>query len=109
MALPEGARPWDLIVRDGIAYVLLEAPGGDGRLVQVLASTDLIEWTEVLQFTAPTFARSFERLGDDFYFGLGCDVGNPEAWLQAELIPETGTLLRVQGARITLPQAGGGE
>ena len=38
----------------------------------------------------------------DFYFGLGCEVANPEAWRQAELVPETGTLLRVRAIHFTL-------
>ena len=72
----------------------------DKTVVKVIRSPvdKLTDWREVLQFSAPTFARSFEILNDDFYFGLGSEVGNPEQWRQEELNPETGQIIRIRHA-----------
>jgi len=96
--LPDGTRPWDWVARDGHVYVLLEAKAANGVRVKVLRShvEDLRAWEEVLCFDAPTFARSFEILDGDFYFGLGCEVDNPPHWKQEELHPATGDILRVK-------------
>ena len=40
----------------------------------------------MVSFRSATFARSFERLGGAWYFGLGTDT--------VELAPESGTILR---------------
>ena len=53
---------------------------------------DLNKWDEVLRFDADTFARSFELLGADFCFGLGCD---PEL-----LKDSTGTILRLPASAL---------
>jgi len=98
MPLPEGTIPRDLLVRDGAVFVLLQGPADRaGVQIRVLASRDLKKWIELLNFPAPTFARSFEILNRDFYFGLGCEVKKRSEWDQAELHPETGRLLRVRG------------
>ena len=41
--------------------------------VRVVATSDLGEWHEVLHFEADTFARSFEIVQGDMYFGMGAD------------------------------------
>ena len=46
----------------------------------------------MLRFDADTFARSFELLGADFCFGLGCD---PEL-----LKDSTGTILRLPASAL---------
>lgn len=80
---------YDLITIRSQVFALLGQPHSDGSSrVRVMASCDLLTWHEVLRFQAPTFARSFARLGEDFYFGLGAD-----AFVTA---PDSGTLLRVQ-------------
>jgi hypothetical protein len=96
LELPADGRPWDLIVRDGRLYVLLGSPVDDGHLVRVLASDDLEDWTELLRFHASTFARSFEYLDGYWYFGLGCEVADPENWTVEELHPDTGVILGVR-------------
>lgn len=98
--LPDHSRPWDLLVRDDGVYVLLESPADADVEVKVLRSKgpDLNVWDEVLHFSSPTFARSFEKLDGDFYFGLGCEVENPREWKDEELHPATGDILRVRAA-----------
>ncbi len=94
--LMEGARPWDLLVREGKAYVLLDSAADQAHIVRVMASADLERWEEVLRFRASTFARSFEMLDGAFYFGLGCEVRSPDDWQPGELHPDTGEILRVR-------------
>jgi hypothetical protein len=98
--LPDKYRPWDLLLKDGYLYVLLEDSSSDKTLVKVIRSpvNKLMDWSEVLQFSAPAFARSFETLDDDFYFGLGCEIKNSGLWKQSELRPETGQILRIKHA-----------
>ena len=94
--LPENVQPWDVLVRNGKAYVLLNSLEDHAHVVRVMATTDLEVWTEVLHFRAPTFARSFEVLDGDFYFGLGCEVADPDNWKAEELHPDTGEILRIR-------------
>ena len=86
--LPGGAMPRDFLVDSGKIYALASTqPAADKTRVHVFVSSDLNKWDEVLRFDADTFARSFELLGADFCFGLGCD---PEL-----LKDSTGTILRL--------------
>ena len=102
--LPQGTIPRDLLVRKNAVFVLLQGPAADknGVQIRVLASGDLDNWIDLLQLTAPTFARSFELLNGDFYFGLGCKVKFRSEWQQDKLHPETGSLLRVEGRWLPL-------
>lgn len=95
--------PWDVISRDGSAWVLAQKPVAHGFAVTVLESRDLELWTPRFTFRAPALVRSFERLDGDFYFGLGCDVERPASWSPAELAPETGLLLRLRRPTATAP------
>ena len=90
--LPEpAALPYDLLVRGETLFVLSAAPAaGGGYAVEVDATDDLVRWRKVLRFRSPTFARSFEESGGDFFFGLGCDYGAPS--------PASGRILRVRRA-----------
>jgi len=102
--LPETTIPRDILVRDGVVFVLLQGPvTKEGIRTVVLGSRDMKEWTEILTFTASTFSRSFEFLNGDFYFGLGCDIKLRSGWVQEDLHPETGRLLRVRGIYAILP------
>ena len=73
LLLPSGARPWDLLVRDHTLYILTDTSSPAGYTIQVLETQDLIDVTPELSVELPTFARSFEFLDDDFYFGLGAE------------------------------------
>ncbi len=97
--LPEGSRPWDIIHLDKTTYVLIDTPAEDGTTVTVMATRDMKRWRPLFTFAAPTFARSFELLDGDFFFGLGCEVKDPKKWDQKELKPETGNILRLRGGR----------
>ncbi|UCG59968.1 MAG: hypothetical protein JSU70_10690, partial [Phycisphaerales bacterium] len=103
IALPGPSKPWDLLVRDDGVYVLLESGAAGAVEVKVLRSQgpDLNVWDEVLHFSSPTFARSFEKLDGDFYFGLGCEVEDPRNWEDEELHPATGNILRVKAAFVS--------
>lgn len=84
-------NPWDLLVRDGVLYVLTAVESDTNQnmwLIRVTATHDLKAWQPLFQFESPTFARSFEYLNGTFYFGLGCETDDPR--------PETGSVLRVQ-------------
>ncbi|MGZ8158429.1 MAG: hypothetical protein ACXWT1_08605 [Methylobacter sp.] len=100
MLIPDKYEPWDLLLKDGYLYVLTSKKDGDDVKIKVLRSpvNDLENWDEVLEFTAHTFARSFEILDNDFYFGLGSEVENTKRWRQEELSPVTGQILRIRNA-----------
>lgn len=94
-AVTDVGDPWDHFVRDERLHVLVSRRRADGAYrVAVLETADLEHWTEVLNFRAPTFARSFEMLDGAYYFGLGSEVANPAFYQIEELRPETGRLLR---------------
>jgi hypothetical protein len=92
VTLPEAtAKPYDVLVRNNTVYVLASVRQANGQHVNlVYSSQNAIQWTELLRFTADTFARSFEELNGDFYFGLGSNV--------AAQSPVTGDIIRVPRA-----------
>jgi hypothetical protein len=84
--------PHDLLVYQGALYVLASDPEGSGQRIRVFSSHDGVSFTEVLNFLAGTFARSFEVVDGDFYFGLGTEAET--------LNPEAGRIVRVRGAAL---------
>ncbi|HWQ72230.1 MAG TPA: hypothetical protein VN370_07905 [Desulfitobacteriaceae bacterium] len=92
VVFPESAaKPSDLLVRDKTIYVLANVKNSTTSYTNIVyQSTDLQTWTEIFHFDTDTFARSFEELNGDFYFGLGCDTGY--------LPPSTGNILKVPEA-----------
>lgn len=98
IALPPDVLPWDIVVKNDIVYVLLAGKQTDGSyLVSVLSSAGLSSWAELFHFRSATFARSFELVDGDFYFGLGTGIGanqrDPSTW---EMSPAAGEILRVR-------------
>lgn len=83
------ALPMDILVRGNLVYVLAHVKNADNTYTNYIYKTnDLSTWGEVLEFKHATFARSFEELNGDFYFGLGCHI---------DVVPEsTGTILRAK-------------
>jgi len=72
LPLPGGALARDLLVHDDVLYALASTqPSAQSTRVHVFATRDLESFAEVCFFDAETFARSFETLNGDFYFGLG--------------------------------------
>ncbi|MGZ6124416.1 MAG: WD40/YVTN/BNR-like repeat-containing protein [Myxococcales bacterium] len=93
LPLPGGALPRDVLVHDDTLYALASTqPSARSTRVHVFATRDLQSFSEICFFDAETFARSFEMLNGDFYFGLGCD---PEL-LQAH----TGRILKVPASAL---------
>ncbi|MCP1134189.1 hypothetical protein NKT34_12875 [Paenibacillus polysaccharolyticus] len=88
------ALPTDLLVRDDKVYVLTYTRKQANVYVsRVYQTNDLTTWNEILRFTQDTYAKSFEELDGDFYFGLGTD---PDV-----LSPSSGKILRVN--RVDIP------
>lgn len=90
ISLPEqNVLPMDTLVRGNTAYVLAYVKISNNEYMNlVYKSDDLISWTELFRFNKDTFARSFEELNGDFYFGLGC---------YTDYLPSsTGTILMVK-------------
>jgi hypothetical protein len=97
VALPEPAAvPYDVLVRGDTLLVLAASPAeGGGFTIRVYGTRDLRAWVEVFHLAAPTFARSFEESGGDFFLGLGCTYDAPS--------PASGDLLRVPRAAYARP------
>ena len=95
VVIPHNSRIWDLLIEDETIYVLMDTPDAEGTIIRVASSQDGIEWTEILNFRARTFARSFALLNGDFYFGLGSEIRPRVKWDQL-LLPETGQIIRVR-------------
>jgi hypothetical protein len=89
VTLPEAtAKAYDVLVRGSTAYVLASVPRADGKhTIVVYSSQNATQWTELFRLTSDTFARSFEELNGDFYFGLGSNVASQS--------PITGDIMRI--------------
>ena len=121
VALPRGAMAWDLLVDGDRLRVLFAVPGGavngggsaaavggEGAWRSVVwATSDGTHWTQEAAFSAVTFARSFARLGDFYYFGLG-SLGHPGTPGATPADRATGTLLRLPAAKGTAGTTTGG-
>lgn len=94
--LKKGLKPRDIIIRGTHLYLLAEEKQKNGVIIRVLETSkqNLLEWKELFHFNYPTFARSFERTENAFYFGMGCDV-DPKQWKLEHLPKETGDILRI--------------
>lgn len=69
------ALPTDIITRPNKTYVLTYTKQADGSYInRVYMTKNLTKWTQILQFDQDTYAKSFEELNGDFYFGLGTDT-----------------------------------
>lgn len=88
------ALPVDIVTRGSTVYVSAYIKNtADNYTNIVYSSSDLKNWRELFRFNYNTFARSFEELNGDFYFGLGCHVG---------ALPEsTGSILKILKADIS--------
>jgi hypothetical protein len=94
--LPEYYVPWDIIVREESAYILCYDPYHSRVSVMQAKQDDLNHWHELFNFESFAFARSFELLNENFYFGIGCEIEDPKHWKPYELSSETGNILRVK-------------
>ena len=96
--LPPGHVPRDILVHKDSVFLLTSEESDGATVNRVLRSTksDTSEWRELVSFRHQTFARSFEFLSNAFYFGMGCEVSDPEDWQLDELKLETGDILRLR-------------
>ncbi|HHC11554.1 MAG TPA: hypothetical protein ENK79_02835 [Campylobacterales bacterium] len=94
--LPKGYKPWDIIVRYKDVYILCYSLISFRISVMHAHIDNLIDWNELFYFKSISFARSFELLDGDFYFGIGSEIDNYKNWKQDELAPDTGNILRVK-------------
>jgi len=89
---------WDLLIIDNKVNVLVsELLSNNTYQIRVITSgiDDLILWEEIFNFNQTTFARSFEYIDGDYYFGLGTEIDDPDNWSQKELSTYTGEILRL--------------
>jgi hypothetical protein len=70
--LPESSVPTDILLKDKLVLILTHRKLETGFENIVIESSDAHSWTETLRFSSRSFARSFEFLNAQFYFGLGC-------------------------------------
>jgi hypothetical protein len=72
LALPRDAIVWDLFVDEQGIWVLFSQllPNGNW-LNQVWRSVDAKNWVSVAEFENLTFARSFAKIDQTLYFGMG--------------------------------------
>jgi hypothetical protein len=99
--VPEGGRVWDLLGGDkmGAVFAVHSLPTGNGWEceVRLLSTTDLQHWQVRARFRVPGFVRSFEKVNDDFYFGLGHVLTTEQHrhWNAEDLNQDTGNLYRL--------------
>ena len=70
--LPENSVPTDILLKGKRGLILTHRKLEAGFENIVIESSDAHTWTETLRFSSRSFARSFEFLKAQFYFGLGC-------------------------------------
>ena len=70
--LPKNSVPTDILLKDKQVLILTHRKLETGFENIVIQSGDAHSWTETLRFSSSSFARSFEFLNAQFYFGLGC-------------------------------------
>ena len=96
--LPEDTLAFDLLVQDNRLFVLFSEPQGDGEpgwINQVWSSSDGDHWTREIRFKALNPARAFEKVGEDWFFGLG-SLFPPQPEACSPKDEASGTLLRMR-------------
>ncbi len=94
--LSEEYTPRDLISRKHGVY-LLSSKKVENSFISTVHKIDPLkeEQTEIIgSFSYPTFARSFEKYKDNFYFGMGCEIKDPKNWDLSELNNHTGDIVK---------------
>ncbi len=80
-------RPTDILPLENQVALLTATKTSDGYTNRVYLSSNGADFTAQFFFTTSRFARSFERLGSSWIFGLGC--------LESESCDGAGQLLRL--------------
>lgn len=90
--LPQEIVPRDIVVDGDRLLVLGTRKTGGSYENHVFETRDLVAWRDMFHFKTAAFARSFELLNGDFYFGLGSD--------NDDVRPETGDILRLAARHV---------
>ncbi|RJX23808.1 MAG: hypothetical protein C4563_01175 [Desulfobulbus sp.] len=95
--LPLAFTPRDFLVRGDNLYFLCTEKAGNGFVQKIITTTvqDIKNYQVLFQFSSTAFARSFEEIDGDFYFGLGSDVRSSRKWASEEIDPDTGKIIRI--------------
>ena len=96
--LPEDTLAFDLMVQDNRLFVLfsdIQEKEKTGWINQVWSSSDGDHWIPEIRFKALNPARAFEKVGEDWFFGLG-SLLPPQSGVCAPMHEATGTLLRIR-------------
>jgi len=99
--LPEDTLPFDIVVKNENIYILCYSAFKEEISVHHAKTDNVTSFKKIVHFSSTTFARSFEVIDDDFYFGLGCKVGDTSKWDVAELDDSCGDILRIKEEFIT--------
>ncbi|MFA9373963.1 MAG: hypothetical protein ACERKK_07375 [Poseidonibacter sp.] len=91
--LHEDEIPRDILVRGENIFLLINTK--NENIVYKIKEGQLNQKEEVIKFKYPSFARSFEKYKDCFYFGIGSEVENPDKWEILELKKQTGDIIKV--------------
>ena len=88
--------PRDIIKRKNKLYVLVSKENKSHTTIKVLefSTKNLTKYKEVISFNYPTFARSFELIENNFYFGMGSDVDEGNNWDMRDIKKQTGDILK---------------
>ncbi len=87
IALTANERPTDILPLENQVALLTATKTPDGYTNRVYLSSNGTDFSEQFMFFSSRFARSFERLGTAWIFGLGC--------LESESCDGAGALLRL--------------
>jgi hypothetical protein len=96
--LPEQVTPRDLVYSEDALYLLATTSTEENYLITVykIDTPGENEAEPLFYFSYNTFARSFEKQKNKFYFGMGCEINDPNNWDLSELNPGTGDILKVE-------------
>ncbi|DAB28308.1 MAG: hypothetical protein A2513_08810 [Sulfurimonas sp. RIFOXYD12_FULL_33_39] len=92
---------WDILYKNGKTYLL--AYNKNTKVVKVFFAigNNFDSFSEYISFKSSTFARSFELIGDKFYFSLGSEVSDPKNFDYDEISEDTGKILILNTKDIT--------
>lgn len=92
--LPDHSMAYDILVRNNTLYLLSNKREESSTEVSVWQSIDGMEWSKLFYFSSPNFVRSFERLGDKYFFSLGSEISDNNSH-KSSLPGNTGDILQL--------------
>ncbi len=100
VTLPETSIPWDILQDAQQLFILASAddiyhPPITNYVFRASLSK-VPEFSTHVQFSAESFARSFEWVNQTFYFGLGAEIANSTRWNVSELSSHAGDILKLK-------------